>query len=80
MKTSLQLRKDGGLREDDAPSEMAFMFSRAAWADLKGKKAARLTMLLNLPMFRTLSSTWKAAQMSTTRVHGWVKEVGGLDR
>lgn len=37
---------------------MAFMFSRAAWADLKGKNAARLTMLLNFPMFSTLSSTW----------------------
>lgn len=41
-----------------SPSEMAFMFSRAAWADLNGKKAARLTMLLNFPMLSTLSSTY----------------------
>lgn len=37
---------------------MAFMFSRAAWADLKGKKAAKLTMLLNFPRLSTLASTW----------------------
>ena len=33
------------------------MFSRAPWADLKGKKAARLTMLVNFAIFVTHSST-----------------------
>lgn len=45
---------------------MAFMFSRAAWADLNGKKAARLTMLLNFPMFSTLSSTYNKHTVIST--------------
>lgn len=67
IKTSLQLRTPirRPKKEVHLPSEMAFMFSRAAWADLNGKKAARLTMLLNFPMLSTLSSTWNTDGQSS---------------
>lgn len=52
---------------------MAFMFSRAAWADLKGKNAARLTMLLNFAMLSTLSSTWNADTPSPPKPHQWAE-------
>lgn len=52
----LQLSKRN--KATNSPSDMALILSRAAWADLNGKKAARLTMPLNFPMFRTQSSTW----------------------
>jgi len=51
------------------PSEMALMFSSAACADLKGKNAARLTMLLNFPMLSTLASTCNTTRWTLKRLH-----------
>lgn len=71
IKTSSQLRTPirRPKKEVHLPSEMAFMFSKAAWADLNGKKAARLTMLLNFPMLSTLSSTWNTDAVISNLLH-----------
>lgn len=51
-----------------SPSETAFIFSKALWADLNGEKATSLTTVRNLPRLSTLSSTCKRPSIFTWMV------------